>query len=78
LLHGEAEEIRREIVEEFPRAPEAPPALLSLARSMIARNAPSQDVRLLLERMILEYPRSALLPQARRELDRLAEPRGRH
>jgi hypothetical protein len=28
----------------------------------------------LLERMILEYPRSALVPQARRELAQLAGP----
>ncbi len=71
-LGTEAEQIRREIVDEFPRAPEAPDALLSLARSLIERQAPDGDVRLLLERMIVEYPRSALVPQARRELAQLA------
>jgi tetratricopeptide (TPR) repeat protein len=70
----EAEQIRREIVDEFPRAPEAPSALLSLARSLLGRRAPDDDVRLLLERMIVEYPRSALVPQARRELAQLAGP----
>jgi hypothetical protein len=61
-------------VDEFPQTPEAPAALLSLARSLIDRRAPEGDVRLLLERMIMEYPRSALVPQARRELAQLAGP----
>ncbi len=68
----DAEHIRREIIEEFPGSPEAPTALLALARGMLDRGAPPDDVRSLLERMILDYPRSALLPQARRELQRLA------
>ena len=68
----EAEHIRREIIDEFPGAPEAAAALLAVARSLQNRGAPAEDVRALLERMILDYPRSALLPQARRELERLA------
>jgi len=35
------------------------------------RGGSDDEVRRLLERLILEYPRSALVPQARRELERL-------
>lgn len=70
-LIAEAEQIRRELITEEPHAPEAPGALLALARSMATRDARSDEARLMLEKLILEYPRSALVPQARQELDRL-------
>jgi predicted transcriptional regulator len=43
------------------------------ARRRLAQRAEHEGVSatLLLERLIVEYPRSALVPQARRELDRL-------
>lgn len=70
-LEERAEQIRREIVSEYPRSREAPSALLALARTVAQRPGSHDEARLLLERLILEHPRSALVPQARRELDRL-------
>jgi tetratricopeptide (TPR) repeat protein len=71
-LSEEAEQMRREIVEEAPESPEAPLALLALARQRLVRKDGQDEARQLLERLIVEYPRSALVPQAQRELDRLA------
>jgi len=68
-LEAEAEQIRRDIVAGTPHAPEAPLALLALARGRLDRSA--EEARLLLERLIVDYPRSALVPQAQRELERL-------
>jgi hypothetical protein len=70
-LGDDADELRRQIVTNYPRAQEAPAALLALARSALARHDSAQQARVLLERVILEYPRSALVPQARQELERL-------
>lgn len=70
-LPDDADELRREIVTHHPRAQEAPASLLALARSALARQESAQQARVLLERVIMEYPRSALVPQARRELERL-------
>lgn len=70
-LEERAEQMRREIVAEYPRSREAPSALLALARTVAQRPGSHDEGRLLLERLILEHPRSALVPQARRELDRL-------
>jgi hypothetical protein len=75
----EAERIRGEIVARMPRSHEAPAAILALARSSLQRSAgdgpgreaAGEEARLLLEKLILEYPRSALAPQARRELEQL-------
>jgi tetratricopeptide (TPR) repeat protein len=69
-LAAEADQLRRDIVAETPGAPEAPAALLSLARGHIDTRS-RDEARLLLERLVFEYPRSALAPQARRELERL-------
>jgi hypothetical protein len=74
-LSEEAEQMRREIVEEAPESPEAPLALLALARQRLVRKDGQDEARQLLERLIVEYPRSALVPQAQRELDRLAAQR---
>jgi tetratricopeptide (TPR) repeat protein len=71
-LAAEAEQMRREIVEDAPHSPEAPQALLALARQQLVRKQGPEEARLLLERLIVEYPRSALVPQAQRELERLA------
>jgi len=70
-LVAEADQVRRDIVTELPGSPEAPAALLTLARRRIDRESPA-EARVLLEQLVFEYPRSALAPQARRELERLA------
>lgn len=70
-LETEAERIRRAIITDHPQAPEAPAALLALAYAVSARDPDAPEARELLERLILEHPRSALVPQARRELNRL-------
>ena len=58
--------LRRQIVLQHPRSPEAPAALLDLARA----SAPS-DAAAWLEQLIVGYPRSALAPVARRMLAEL-------
>jgi TolA-binding protein len=70
---NEAIGLRREIVESLPRTHEAPGALLTLARAAAAHPETGEEARVLLERLIVEYPRSALAPQARAELQRLQE-----
>src|SRR5690606_11826972 len=65
-LDTEAERIRRAIITDHPQAPEAPAALLALAYAVSARDPDAPEARELLERLILEHPRSALVPQARR------------
>jgi tetratricopeptide (TPR) repeat protein len=70
-LAAEADQIRRDIIAGAPESPEAPLALLALARTRL-RGDGGEEARQLLERFVSEYPRSALVPQARRELDRLA------
>lgn len=66
-LDDAADALRRILIEEHRAAPETPTAMLALARTTDA-----EEARLLLARLIVDYPRSALVPQARRELDRLA------
>lgn len=70
-LEPEAEKARRTIVKDFATAPEAPAALLALARSLSQRSESLTEAREYLERLILDHPRSALVPQARQEMDRL-------
>lgn len=71
-LAADAQRLRRLVVMEHPRSDDAPAALLALARSLDAGDAgEAGEARELLERLVVEYPRSALVPQARRELDRL-------
>ncbi len=58
----------REIVERYPDAPEAPEADLEWARAL--RRAGDLAAAIgRLEHLILTYPQSALVPQARRELE---------
>jgi len=68
---AEAERIRRLIVTELPESPESAAALLALGRALAAEAGRQEEARSYLERLLLEHPRSALVPQARRELDRL-------
>jgi tetratricopeptide (TPR) repeat protein len=70
-LSEDADALRREIVESLPRSHEAAGALLALARRALDDQDAHETARVLLERLIVEYPRSTLAPQARRELDRL-------
>ena len=58
--------LRRQIVRRHPGSPEAPPALLDLARASSPADAASW-----LEQLIVGYPRSALAPVARRMLAEL-------
>jgi tetratricopeptide (TPR) repeat protein len=67
----EAEAVRRTVIAEFQTGPEPPAALLALARAAAARPEGLPEAQTLLERLILDHPRSALVPQARRELNRL-------
>ncbi len=70
-ITAESERNRRTIVTDQADTPEAPTALLMLGRSLGGRPADRDEARSYLERLILEHPRSALVPQARRELERL-------
>jgi hypothetical protein len=70
-LAEDATALRREIVQDLPRTHEAPAALLTLARRAGGDPESEEEARVLLERLIVEYPRSALAPQARAELQRL-------
>ena len=75
VTSGRAEDaraFRQVVVEEHPDAPEAPTAMLALARGLASSPAAAEEARILLARLIVDYPRSALVPQARRELERLA------
>ena len=56
------------VVEKYPDAPEAAEAELEWARVLRRRGDTAAAIQHL-EHMILTYPRSALVPQARRELD---------
>jgi hypothetical protein len=67
--HGfpdEAAGVRSALVRRWPRSPEAPAALLALARGEAPRSP--GKAAMWLERLIVEYPESALAPVARREL----------
>lgn len=68
-LEREAQATRRRLVEEYPLSQEAPAALLGLARGLMTSGSDLVEARRALERLIIEYPRSALVPQARRALD---------
>ncbi|HEX9108468.1 MAG TPA: hypothetical protein VF832_14590, partial [Longimicrobiales bacterium] len=70
-LDGDAEALRRLIVTSYPNALEAPAALLALGRALAEKPAAFVEARQLLEKLVVDYPRSALVPEARRELDLL-------
>ncbi|HEX5436016.1 MAG TPA: tetratricopeptide repeat protein [Gemmatimonadaceae bacterium] len=65
-----AQEIWESIVVHHPDAPEAPEAELGWARALQRAGDRTEAVQRL-EHLILTYPQSALVPQARRELERL-------
>lgn len=71
-LAADADEIRRSIVDEIPAAQEVPAALLALAARARQHNE-ADEARMLLEKLITEYPRSALLPRARSELQMMGK-----
>lgn len=56
------------VIERFPQAPEAAEAELDWAR-LLRRRGDAAAAIARLEHMILTYPQSALVPQARRELE---------
>jgi len=68
-LGEEAARLRTRVVERFPAAPEAPSALLDLAR--FEANGNGAAARAHLESLIVSYPGSALAPVARRMLAEL-------
>lgn len=65
-----AEPLWKRIVEGYEQSPEAAEADLSWARSLASRGD-SPGARARLEHLILTYPSSALVPQARRALDQI-------
>jgi tetratricopeptide (TPR) repeat protein len=69
-LHDDSQAIAlwRRIVEREASTPEAPSAELEWARAL-RRRGDSAGAAARLEHLILTYPQSALIPQARRELD---------
>ena len=64
----QATAIWRSIVEGSPDAPEAPEADLEWARALRASGETEASVKRL-EHLILTYPESAMVPQARREME---------
>ena len=72
-LEEAAELARRAIVADHPGSDPAPAALLWLAQRAAAQAANHEEARVLLERLIVEHPRSALVPQARRALERITD-----
>jgi hypothetical protein len=70
-LAADADAIRYTMVNEGAHLPEAPAALLALAVRAAERDDGADEAIVLLEKLIMEYPRSALLPRARNELQRV-------
>lgn len=66
-----AEQVLAALVEESPQAPEAPEAILLHARILAARPEGHAAARELLTTLIVERPQAAVVPDARRELERL-------
>ncbi|HEX8851739.1 MAG TPA: hypothetical protein VF761_19585 [Gemmatimonadaceae bacterium] len=72
--HGDVEgaiTLWQRIVEKWERSAEAPNADLALARALLARGD-AAGAKARAEHLILTYPSSALVPQARRVLDLIA------
>ena len=66
----QAEPLWRRVVEQYAMSAEAPAAELEWARSLKTRGENAAAVSRL-EHLILTYPQSALVPQARRDLEQL-------
>jgi len=71
-LEDLAEQARRRLLAAAPASPGAPAALYWLAGRASSRPEQRDQATVLLERLIVEYPRSALVPRARRELERIS------
>ena len=72
--HGDVEgamTVWQRIVEKWEQSAEAPNADLALARALLARGD-AAGAKARAEHLILTYPSSALVPQARRVLDLIA------
>lgn len=65
-----AQAVWARILTSYPRSPDAPDALLASARAAAAAGDRTAAIALY-ERLLIDYPTSALLPQGRRELERL-------
>ena len=63
---SEAARVRGRLIDRHPTAPEAPVALLAIARYERSRSPAGTEPLARLERLILEYPESAVAPLARR------------
>ncbi|MEX0979802.1 MAG: hypothetical protein WDZ89_01835, partial [Gemmatimonadota bacterium] len=63
----------RILVGDFPESPEAPEAMLALARHRLQRSGGVEEAVGLLETLILTRPESPVVPDARRELQRLRQ-----
>ena len=68
---GEAARLRESLAATFPESSEAPEAILQLARYRAATPTGVPAAIELLEELILARPNSAVVPVARRELERL-------
>ena len=68
---GEAARLRESLAATFPESSEAPEAVLQLARYRAATSTGVPAAIELLEDLILARPNSAVVPVARRELERL-------
>jgi hypothetical protein len=66
-----AEAHLRRLIGEHAESPETPEAMLRLARVRATRPEGVAEARALLRRLILERPQAAVVPAARRELQRL-------
>lgn len=75
-LTTQAAELRARIVRDHADAAEAPEATLELARFRGATSAGVEDAIRLLEGLILSQPENAVVPMARRELQKLRDGRG--
>lgn len=70
-LREEAAGLREELLETFPDAPEAGEATLALARYRAETDDGVAEAVRLLEALILRRPEAPLVPDARRELEKL-------
>ena len=69
-LHDDAQAVAlwKRVIERYAETPEAPQAELEWSRALLRAGDRTGAVQHL-EHMILTYPASSLVPQARRELD---------
>lgn len=63
--------LRERLIADFPKAAETPEAMLMQARWQARAGRSPERIRELLERLIVEWPESPVVPAARRELRRL-------